>query len=66
MGILLLLIGAISFIKIKDENEDREEVIKKVALILMLFGALLLAAAQPVLNWNQNLEKVRFKDGRDK
>lgn len=60
LGILLILIGAISFVKITDENESKEEAMKKVALIIMMFGALLLAAAQPVLNWNREQEVKHY------
>lgn len=59
-GILLILIGALSFVKITDENETKEEAMKKVALIIMMFGALLLAAAQPVLNWNKEQEVKHY------
>jgi hypothetical protein len=59
-GILLILVGALSFIRITDENESKEEAIKKVALIIMMFGALLLAAAQPVLNWNREQEVKHY------
>lgn len=60
LGILLILFGAVSFIKIRDENESKEEAMKKVALIIMMFGALLLAAAQPVLNWNREQEVKHY------
>lgn len=60
LGILLILIGALSFIRITDENESKEEAMKKVALIIMMFGALLLAAAQPVLNWNREQEVKHY------
>lgn len=49
IGILLVLIGAFSFVKITDENESKEEAMKKAALILMMIGAVLLAAAQPTV-----------------
>lgn len=60
IGILLVLIGAFSFVKITDENESKEEAMKKAALILMMIGALLLAAAQPVLNWNREQEAKHY------
>lgn len=58
IGIFLVIFGAISFVKITDENESREEALKKVALIVMIVGAILLAAAQPVLNWNQMQKEI--------
>lgn len=58
IGIFLVIFGAISFVKITDENETREEALKKVALIVMMAGAILLAAAQPVLNWNQMQKEI--------
>lgn len=58
IGIFLVIFGAISFVKITDENETREEALKKVALIVMIVGAILLAAAQPVLNWNQTQKEI--------
>jgi NADH:ubiquinone oxidoreductase subunit 6 (subunit J) len=58
IGIFLVIFGAISFVKITDENETREEALKKVALIVMIAGAILLAAAQPVLNWNQMQKEI--------
>ena len=60
IGILLILIGALSFVRITDENETKEEAMKKVALIIMMFGALLLAAAQPILNWNREQEVKHY------
>lgn len=60
IGILLVLIGAFSFVKITDENESKEEAMKKAALILMMVGAVLLAAAQPVLNWNREQEAKHY------
>lgn len=58
IGIFLVIFGAISFVKITDENETKEEALKKVALIVMIIGAILLAAAQPVLNWNQTQKEI--------
>lgn len=60
IGILLVLIGAFSFVRITDENESKEEAMKKAALILMMIGAVLLAAAQPVLNWNREQEAKHY------
>lgn len=60
IGILLILIGALSFVRITDENETKEEAMKKVALIIMMIGTLLLAAAQPVLNWNREQEAKHY------
>lgn len=56
---LLLLFGVISFIRISDEDDSREEALKKAALIIMMIGALLISAAQPVLNWNKEQEETK-------
>ena len=64
IGIFLLIFGAISFVKITDENESREEALKKVALIVMMVGAILLAAAQPILNWNQTQKEAEANAAR--
>jgi hypothetical protein len=59
LGMLLLLFGVISFIRISDEDDSREEALKKAALIIMMIGALLIGAAQPVLNWNKEQEEMK-------
>ena len=64
IGILSVLIGAFSFVKITDENESKEEAMKKAALILMMIGALLLVVAQPILNWNQEQKEIKTNAAR--
>ena len=52
----LLIFGAISFTRIVDEDDSREDALKRAALLVMLIGFSLIAVAQPVLNWNREQE----------
>ena len=56
IGMFLLIFGAISFTRIVDEDDSREDALKRAALLVMLIGFGLIAVAQPVLNWNREQE----------
>ena len=56
IGIFLLIFGAISFARIADEDDSREDALKRVALLIMLIGFGLTVVARPVINWNREQE----------